>query len=52
MKMFEVTGLNTYLTNEEKQVLEKLKSGVPVAKLSMREREVILHQLKTKGRVK
>lgn len=43
--------IRVYVTNEERVLLKKLRSGVSKAKLTERERDVLLRNLKIKGLV-
>lgn len=51
MKLNELIGgqyIRVYVTNEERELLKKLRSGVKKDKLTERERDVILRNLKFK----
>lgn len=54
MKLHELTGqlrMPVYLTNEERDLLKKLRRDPKTSKLTEREREIVLHSLKIKGLV-
>lgn len=43
--------IRVYVTNEEKELLKKLRAGVKKDKLTERERDLLLRNLKIKGLV-
>lgn len=54
MKLHELTGqlhMPVFLSNEERNLLKKLRSDPKKSKLTEREREIVLHSLKIKGLV-
>ena len=54
MKLHELTGqlrMPVYLSNEERDLLKKLRHDPKTSKLNEREREIVLHSLKIKGLV-
>lgn len=54
MKLHELTGqlhMKVHLSNEERDLLKKLRRDPKTSKLTEREREIVLHSLKIKGLV-
>ena len=50
-ELFDQIIIPVHLHNEERELLKKLRNGTPVDKLTARERDVIMYNLKLKGAV-